>query len=166
MCQIDTLDLALLPCDQFPAEFAQGRRKKCPRSLSVRLVESGFAMPQGIDLSQSHEFLDAAGRVMGYYLPAEEFTASGTQTDIPNGGAALPKPWERICRALTEERDRLRAELEALRAERDQYRQAVFALTRETFTFDKQVLLTPDPTRPTLEQVIDELEPTQGPRHA
>lgn len=123
-------------------------------------------MPQGIDLSQTHEFHDGAGRVVGYYIPAPEPNSAEERSAAINGGAAPPKSWEQVCRALTAERDRLRAEVEALRAERDQYRRAVAALTHETFTFDKQALLTPDSPRPTLEQVISELELTPGAHHA
>jgi hypothetical protein len=113
-------------------------------------------MPDPIDLNQSHEFRDASGSVVGYYIPAAE---GGASPDLP---AVDPQRWERLYRQVLAERDRLQAEVEALREERDLYRKSVCALTREEFTFEKASLLTHDPSKPALEELLKELEQARG----
>jgi hypothetical protein len=116
-------------------------------------------MPNPIDLNQSHEFRDASGSVVGYYIPVTEGAA---RPDLP---AAEPQRWERLYRQVLKERDCLQAEVETLREERDLYRKSVCALTREEFTFDRESLLTHDPSKPDLEQLLKELEQARGRNH-
>jgi BMFP domain-containing protein YqiC len=116
-------------------------------------------MLNSINLNQRHEFRDASGAVVGYYIPAAEDSADA------HSSAAGQQHWERLYRQVTEERDRLLAEIETLRQERDLYRKSLSAVMREDFTFDKQTLLTRDPSKPTLEQLLKELELARGRNH-
>src|SRR5437016_3294997 len=116
-------------------------------------------MLNSIHLNQRHEFRDASGAVVGYYIPA-----AGDNADAASPVASQQR-WERLYRQISEERDRLQAEVETLREERDLYRKSLSAVMREEFTFDKQTLLTRDPSRPTLEQLLKELEQARGRNH-
>jgi hypothetical protein len=122
-----------------------------------------MALP--VDLSQSHEFRDAAGQVVGYYLPAHEFAAqyspaNGREEATPT--QARPSSPDAT---LAEECRHLRAELERVRAERDVYRKSVCALMREPPTFTREEVFRSLGQEPALDQVIRELELAQERSH-
>lgn len=67
--------------------------------------------------------------------------------------------WQEMCRDVIEERDRLRAELEATKAERDDYRKALLKrFAQEDFSFTREEVTASRGQRPTLDEFLDELE--------
>jgi hypothetical protein len=77
------------------------------------------------------------------------------------------KTLERVCQELRDERDRLKAENESLRAERDKYRRSLLATlpvaTEEEFPWKSlDELLAECDKQSTFEELIAELERTGG----
>ncbi len=67
--------------------------------------------------------------------------------------------WRRACSELSEERDRLSAELAQARAERDQFRRALIAAYADDIPdFTKEELMATLDAKPTIEDLIEELK--------
>jgi len=117
---------------------------------------------QGIS-GQRLELRDASGRILGYYVPAGEFESRfGNTAEHSEKTETVEKPWEQICKELTEERDRLRAEVARLRTERDQYLRSLYALIPSEFNFDEQELVALEQNGLTLDQILEDFKALQG----
>ncbi len=116
-------------------------------------------MSSQADLSQRLELRDAAGCILGYFLPTKE---SGQAVDIARRvapkGDQEEKSWEQNCKDVTAERDRLRAEIAQLRAERDQYLKSLYALTRKEVTFTEGELLAAETIGLAPDEIFREIE--------
>jgi len=99
-------------------------------------------MPNEVDLAQKLELRDNLERLQ--QLEAER------------------QQWKQVCKEVTEERDRLRAEVAKLRSERDQYLKSLYALIPSQFTFDEQELLTLEQNGLTLDQIMEQLPTARG----
>jgi hypothetical protein len=73
-------------------------------------------------------------------------------------GSAAEERCQQLCDELRDEMGKMSRELAAVQAERDQYLKALYALTREDIDFDKKTLLAELGQKPTLEELISELE--------
>jgi hypothetical protein len=89
-----------------------------------------------------------------------------TETNGTPDLAAECRKWESRCAELTEERDRMRAELAKLQAERDQYLKTVYYFVSKDYTppdFTKEEALALAETEPTFAELIAELEREYAP---
>jgi len=75
--------------------------------------------------------------------------------DVKN---ARTTPDQQRYQKMKKQRDQLRLELARVQAERDEYRTAVIALMREDIDFDKKELLALRGQRPTIDELIGELQ--------
>jgi hypothetical protein len=90
------------------------------------------------------------------------------ETGIPSGLSLSASPpranesgpdWERFCKELLAERDKIRAELQEVKKERELYRKALQAtLPVEETHFTKDEILAQRGKRPPLQTLISELE--------
>jgi hypothetical protein len=75
--------------------------------------------------------------------------------------AAEAKMWELRCAELSEERDRLRAELTQTRAQRDQYLKSLYYMLRKSYAppnFTREEVFAHLDDKPTFEEIVAELE--------
>jgi hypothetical protein len=113
-------------------------------------------MSEQIDLSQRLEVRDATGATVGYLVPVA--LANGNGGSGPQEAEADRTQLRTLVRSLTEERDRLRRELDRSQSEARQYRDALYALTREPFAFDEADRTDIESNGVTLDEVIEQLE--------
>jgi hypothetical protein len=120
-------------------------------------------MSNQVNPGQRLELRDASGRVLGYYVPASEFELRfGNAAEHSPQAKAEQKPWEQICKELTEERDRLRVEVAEIRTERDQYLRSLYALIPSRFNFDEQELAALEQNGLTLDQILEDIQALRG----
>jgi hypothetical protein len=81
----------------------------------------------------------------------------------PSQGGASGPDWERFCKELLAERERLRAELAEIKIERDLYRKALqTTLPVEEVAFTKEDILAQRGRQPSLYKLINDLEKDLG----
>jgi hypothetical protein len=112
---------------------------------------------------QRLQLRDASGHILGYYVPAGEFELHfGNPAGQSKRMETEEKSWEQICKQLTEERDRLRAEVAQLRAERDQYLRSLYSLIPSKFTMNEQEVAALEHNGLTLDQILEDFKPLKG----
>ena len=80
-----------------------------------------------------------------------------------NGSEGELVRWQRLCKELVEERDRLRAELAETRQERDYFLDVVYDLTGKEFSFSKEEVFSQvAANKQSLGEFIHDLEGTRG----
>lgn len=120
-------------------------------------------MSNQANAGQRLELRDPSGRTLGYYVPADEFELSfGNTAEHSQEAEAAAKRWEQVCKELTAERDRLRAEVAQIRTERDQYLRSLYALIPSKFTFDQQELVALEQNGLTLDQILEDFKALRG----
>ena len=77
------------------------------------------------DPAQKVEIRDAAGRIVGYFVPAPEYIARSVNGQPFLSETGDQPDWQRRCQDLTVERDKLRKDVADLQAEMDQYKQSL-----------------------------------------
>lgn len=113
-------------------------------------------MSEPINLSQRLELRDPSGVTVGYLVPVPEANGNGNRR-LEELEADRVQLREQV-QSLTEERDRLRREVERSQAEAREYRDALYALTRQPFNFEEAERADIDANGVTLEEVIEQLE--------
>jgi len=113
-------------------------------------------MSEPINLSQRLEPRDPSGATVGYLVPVvqENGNADARLQEVEADRSQL----RTLVRSLTEERDRLRRELERAESEARQYRDALYALTRAPVPLEDDERADIDANGLTLAEVIEQLE--------
>src|SRR4051794_6853733 len=89
-----------------------------------------------------------SGEIAGTGLPPEQPPATVEQgTD-----------WKQRCEALEQQCRQMAEEIERLRRERDEFEEAVYALTWEEIPFTREELFACRGAKPTLKEILEELE--------
>jgi hypothetical protein len=115
------------------------------------------------DPGQRIEIRDAAGRIVGYFMPAPEYTGRSENGQQPHSGNGNDSDWQGRCLDLTAERDKLRKEIASLQWEIDQYKQALYALIPPPdIMMSAEELREIERDGVTFDQIFEDIEKLQG----
>lgn len=113
---------------------------------------------------QKMELRDASGSTLGFFVSVSDYERHfGNGTERSHELDVERKLWEQARKEITEERDRLRAEIAQLQDECKQYKKSLFALIPpQPFAFTEDELRDLRENGISLSQIIQEIEKEHG----